>query len=72
MVVRILKRGDLSLLPENKRYVGNCTGCKTEFEFQESDTKTTYDQREGEGWRTINCPFCGKSVGLPYYLGNSK
>jgi RNase P subunit RPR2 len=56
--MKIISRG---ILPEEFIYRVTCSNCKTYFEFQRSEGKVTYDQRDGS-FVTVECPVCQHSV----------
>lgn len=58
MAIEIIKRGQI---PEEKKYRGCCSNCRTEFSFQQKDAKVSHDLRDGS-FMTIACPVCKAAV----------
>ena len=54
--MRIIKRGEVP----NSTIKAKCKRCHTVFEFEKSEAKYTYDQREGTSIYQIQCPICGE------------
>lgn len=56
--MNVIKRGQL---PQETTYNTTCGNCHSEIEFQESEGKVTYDQRDGN-YVTVNCPVCQERI----------
>lgn len=55
----ILKRGEL---PEERKYQGTCSNCKSEIRFGHSEVHHSYDQRDGGSIFKATCPVCQKDM----------
>lgn len=57
----ILKRGEL---PEERKYQGTCSNCKSEIRFGHGEVNHShsYDPRDGVSIFEATCPVCSKKM----------
>lgn len=66
--MKIIKQG---IDPKTLVYKGSCNNCSTEVEFDRSEGKVTYDQRDGD-YISVECPTCKHKINVDMSLGKPK
>lgn len=58
MAIEIVHRG---ALPEDKKYEGKCSYCRTVIAFKRADARYVCDQRDGD-YLEVQCPVCSRPI----------
>ena len=56
--MKIISRGEI---PEKKPVRMTCDHCKTLAEFEQSEMRPVFDQRDGDYW-SVSCPVCEREI----------
>lgn len=60
--MRVVRQG---IRPEDRKYTGTCTRCKSVIESVEKELNAEFDAREGSWFGRAACPVC--LAGMVFY-----